>query len=212
MFKLILKYVKLIYIIYLYAIMGGIEVSFQEKILEIVEIISEKSELKEQILENTKILLNDYEKNKDEEDAKESYWDYIVTYCLAAYDEIDWDGLTFNDFGEDDYLKAPVAIFDWKAYAEDYIGGLETLIESQKLDISLKDIEYDDDKDDVETLSCRVNNKLKPLGYILTNIDVGSDEYNMFILKEEDFNTIKNIIEEDEILSEVIKLVVFEEE
>ncbi|WP_317366612.1 hypothetical protein [uncultured Tyzzerella sp.] len=186
---------------------------FKEKILKIVEIISQKSELKHQILENTKVLLDDYEKNKDDENDEATYWEYIVSSCLTGENisEIyeDLDEIPYNDFDEDAYLKAPLFTFDWKEYAEEYIGGLETLIDAQKLNITLKDIEYDNDNDDIENVSRRIHNKLKPLGYILTSIDIGSDEYEICILKEEDFNTIKNMIEEDEILSDVIILQVF---
>lgn len=188
---------------------------FQEKILKIVEIISDKSELKHKILENTKILLDDYEKNKykygDNDEA--AYWECIV--CFLEADDIscileDCDRIPYNDFEKYDYLKAPVFAFDWKEYVEQYMWGLETIIEAQKLNINLKDIEYDNNNDDIESVSYRIHNKLKPLGYILTFIDIGADEYEICILKEEDFNTIKDIIGKDEILSEVIILEVFE--
>ena len=191
---------------------------FSRDVLEIVEIISKNSEINDKIVENTKKILSVYDKNildknfKSEYDYEAVCWDYIAMICLSGDDykplpgkeiEEELKGVTFD---EKDYLKSSLFYFDWKTAPEDYIWGLETLIEANKINASLESIKYDKDKDVIPTLSPTVYQKLKSYGYILIYVDLGGDEYNACIVEKEDYDKIKSIIEGNKKLSEVIIL------
>ncbi len=204
----------------------------EDKILEIVKIISKNSKIKDQILKNTNIILSVL-KNKEKSKSEIEYiWDIILLICLQGsngdqvlldldeenYKEED-NFLTKKEYKDilnikyqKDFLEEPSFSADYKEYVENYIECVEGLLENQKINITLDDIEYDEDKDYIGTVSPKIYNKLEAFGYIFTIIDIDSDSYDVCILEKSDFNKIKNILEEDELLKEVIRIEHFNRE
>lgn len=181
---------------------------------EIVEIIAKKSPVKDKIMEITKIYLDAYKSEDFVEDIEE-LWDFIVAVPLGGYNhsEINEDefDIEIDDFDEDYIWKCPVISADWKD-TETYIGGIETLLEVNKIELDLEDLEYEKGLAQINEVSIQINEKLRKKEYVLLELGLDSDSYEVCIVEEKDFERIKEILENDEELSENVCIKEFNQE
>lgn len=58
----------------------------------------------------------------------------------------------------------------------------------------------------LEKALLQLYNKIKSLKYILAYIDLGNNIYSFCILKEQDFNKVRNIIKKDSLLKNTLTI------
>ncbi len=159
---------------------------------------------------NVKEFLNFWAKNKYitnfNIDLEKFIWTNIINVALCGeIENIDekFKNCNFN-FPKGYKERCSVVNIPYNADLSE-IYKLQHLININELNFNIKDMNFENDCN-LEKALLQLYNKIKSLKYILAYIDLGNNIYSFCILKEQDFNKVRNIIKKDSLLKNTLTI------